>query len=290
MNVQRFAVLLSLAATSVLALMTSVAYADPSINLVSVSTSGEQGNGQSFLSDSTPDGRYIVFESYASNLISGDNNNGTDIFLRDTGAGTTDLISANAMGNSGNESSRTPVISEDGRYIAFMSRATDLVSQTTHGMNAFVYDRTDDTYTLVSVNNMGVPANDGTRYGATIDMTPDGRYVAFTSQAANLSKKDTTTSSDVYIRHLQQEVTHLVSVRLNGKAAGRSYAPSISADGNLVAFRSLSSHITNGDDNGVADIFVRDRSAGLSEIDSVSGTGEIADGRSTWPPSLSDSG
>ncbi|HVQ88587.1 MAG TPA: hypothetical protein VMT88_10445 [Actinomycetes bacterium] len=75
----------------------------------------------------------------------------TDIFLRDTVAGTTELISANEAGTRANSFSRSPVISEDGRYIPYMSAATGLVSQATVGSNAYLYDRTTDETTLPSV-------------------------------------------------------------------------------------------------------------------------------------------
>ncbi|HVQ88476.1 MAG TPA: hypothetical protein VMT88_09860 [Actinomycetes bacterium] len=272
------------------ALMTTARAAGPSLAIVSLNSAEEQANNQVREASATPDGRYVVFSTLADNVVANDTNEFVDIFVRDTVNGTTSLVSANQVGLPANAISRSPVISDDGRYIVFSSGATDLVDAQTHGTNIYLSDQTTGDLTLVSVNNNSVPQNGGSGFAA-VDMTPDGRFVAFTSTATNLSARDSNDTVDVYVRDLQQGKTTLVSVARSGKvAAGRSRDPSISSDGNVVAFLSASSRLVNGDTNGLEDDFARDRAAKSTEIVSVSGDGEAANGKAWFPPSISGGG
>ncbi len=153
------------------------------IRLVSANAQGTGGgNGDSVYAGVTPDGRYVVFQSDASNLVTNDFNQASDIFVRDTVAGTTTLVSVNPSGTaSGNGPSSSPVITPDGRYVAFLSAATDLVTGPSNYLqNVFVRDLHTGVTTLVG---LGVPGVTWT-YSDDPVITPDGRIVAFTSSSS----------------------------------------------------------------------------------------------------------
>ena len=192
------------------------------------------------------------------------------------GAGTTTRITNTSVGGPPNGGSESPVISEDGRYIGFASRATNFVGQQTTGYNAYVYDTQTGDYTLASVNNAGDAANAGG--GTQVGMSPDGRYVVFATKASNLSPLDNNNSTDIYIRDLQKGVTRLVSIDVNGNAAGRSRLPQVSSDGQVIAFESGSPKLVAHDTNGFDDDFVRDRVSKTTERVSVNGAGVQANG------------
>ncbi len=278
------------AAVSIVAVPGLAVAAGPSISLISVSTGGEQANVFTREVSSTPDGRYVVFATEADNLVTPDAGSRVDVFLRDTVAGTTTRITNDSLGGPPNGESVSPVISEDGRYVAFASNSTDFVSQQTFGFMAYVYDRQTDQYTLVSVNTAGSAANSGMGSSQTLDMSPDGRYIAFVSKATNLSPFDHSRSIDVYVRDLQKGVTRLMSVNVHGNAAGHSRFPQVSSDGQLVAFQSGSAKLVPHDTNAFPDAFVRDRVAKTTERVSVSGDGTQANGDSPGGPAISGGG
>jgi PKD repeat protein len=166
--------------------------------LISVSTAGVQGNGRSEVPAISLDGRYVAFQSLATNLVTGDTNGKQDIFVRDLTAGTTDLVSKSSAGVAGNSNSGTPAISADGRYVAFFSSATNLVAGDTNGMrDVFVHDRQTNTTTRVSVSTAGAQGN-----ANSLDafISPDGRYVGFYSDASNLVANDTNGQQDIFVR------------------------------------------------------------------------------------------
>jgi Tol biopolymer transport system component len=112
---------------------------------------GTPGNAASSGPSLSADGRYVSFDSYATNMVSGDTNGVLDVFVRDRNTGTTMLVSRNSAGTQGDDGSGDPSISDDGRYVAFASGATNLVSGDTNGaIDIFVRDRNTGTTTLVS--------------------------------------------------------------------------------------------------------------------------------------------
>jgi len=122
----------------------------------SVSTAGVEGNGYSQMPSISADGRYVVFYSDSSNLVSGDTNGANDVFLHDMQTGTTSRISVSSSGTAGNSESFFPSISADGRYVVFTSAATNLVSGDTNGIeDVFVRDLQAGTTTRVSVSSSG---------------------------------------------------------------------------------------------------------------------------------------
>ncbi|MBI4750657.1 MAG: PD40 domain-containing protein [Acidobacteria bacterium] len=242
-------------------------------------TSTMAGNGNSNLPVISADGRYITFNSDASNLVSGqlDTNNGADVFVFDRQTGTTELVSR-AVGTNfttGNSPSVTPTMSADGRYIAFQSDATNLVSgqlDTNNGADVFVFDRQTGTSEIVS-RAAGTSTTTGNRASIFPVMSADGGYIALTSFATNLvpGQSDTNNDTDVFVFDRQTGTTDLVS-----HAAGQSVAtgnmvsasPVINADGRYVVFTSNATNLVPGqsDANNAIDVFVFDRQGGTTEL------------------------
>src|SRR5207244_3637084 len=152
----------------------------------------------------------VAFDSDASNLVPGDTNDAPDVFVRDRVAGKTERISVSSSGAQGNDGSVSPSISADGRYVAFVSRSTNLVSGDTNAQyDVFVRDRLAGTTECVSVSTSGQLGNSASS-GAS--MSADGRYVAFYSSSSNLVPGDTNGKSDVFVRDRATGITERVSV------------------------------------------------------------------------------
>lgn len=176
------------------------------------------GNGLSYLSVVTPDGRYVLFSSTANNLAP-TNSDGPvpgvmmpelNVFLRDRVAGTTTLVSVNPAGGSADESCQPTGISTNGQYALFESTADNLAAGCTNTVNnVFVRDLVNNLTTLVSVSTNGVEGN-GNSFESAI--TPNGRYVVFSSAASNLVTNDNNGIQDVFVRDLVAGTTTLVSV------------------------------------------------------------------------------
>src|SRR5947207_175269 len=165
--------------------------------LVSVNQTGVGGgNGNSVSPALSSNGRYVVFESEASNLVANDTNGVSDVFLRDVQNGTTTLVSVDNAGGEGNGPSTSPLISGDGRYVAFVSQAGNLVGNDTNGASdVFVRDLQTGTTTLVSVTARGGSSGNGASDSPT--MTPDGQWVVFVSRATNLVAGTTNNLGDI---------------------------------------------------------------------------------------------
>ncbi len=228
---------------------------------LSVSSSGAQANGSSMLPSLSASGRLAAFRSLASNLVGGDTNDHADIFVRDLDAGLTTRVSIASSGDQANGNSISAVISADGRYVAFISEASNLVSGDTNGFrDVFVHDRQTGTTERVSVSSAGAQANDTTN--TLLGISADGRQVAFASWADNLVGEDTNGYYDVFVHDRWSGVTEIVSVNNALQAGDReSYHPAISADGRFIAFNSYATNLVSGDTNGAFDVFVRDREA-----------------------------
>ena len=237
---------------------------------VSVNSAGEQGNSDSYICDISGDGRYVAFHSWASNLVTGDSNNTGDVFVRDLVDNQTTRVSLSSSGDQGNASSSFPSISSDGRYVAFWSAANGLIDQDDNGwQDIFVHDRQTGQTTSVSVTAAGATGN-GSSYRPAI--SDDGRYVAFESYANDLVTGDTTFSStDMFVRDRQMGQTKRLSVSSAGaQGNGFSGMAAISPDGRYVAFSSGASNLIANDTNQVDDIFLHDRD-GIAGGPSVTG-------------------
>ncbi len=260
-----------------------------SIVRVSVADNGVEGNGDSTRSALSADGRYVAFQSSASNLVSGDTVGQIDIFVYDRQTETVERVSVDNSGAEGNGQSATPSISADGRYVAFRSLATNLVSGDTNAtVDVFVHDLQTNTTERVSVDDGGTEGN-----GQSDDpsISGDGRYVAFHSAATNLVSGDTNALFDVFVYDLQTNTIERVSVDGSGgeSAGGGSLQPSISGDGRYVAFQSSATNLVPGDTNGRTDIFVFDRDTDTIERVSVDAGGAEGD-RNSVEPSISSDG
>jgi Tol biopolymer transport system component len=261
---------------------------------VSVATGGGQANLDSLDPSISADGRYVAFVSAATNLVSGDTNNFQDIFVHDRQTGQTTRVSVASDGTQANGHSYAPSISADGRYVAFASLASNLVSGDTNGAwDVFVHDRQTGETTRVSVASDGTQAI-GFFFGSSPSISADGRYVAFDSWATNLVSGDTNDKPDVFVHDRQTGQTTRVSVSSDGTQANNgAIYPSISADGRYVAFESNSTNLVSGDTNSVTDIFVHDRQTGQTTRVSVSSDGTQANGGPGWsgnPSSISADG
>jgi len=243
---------------------------------VSVSNSGQQANGGSSPGGISADGRFVAFSSGASNLVAGDTNGVTDVFVRDRLTGTTERVSLSNEGEQANSFSycSREAISADGRYVAFSSAAANLVAGDTNGFgDAFVRDRLMGTTERVDVSTSGEQANKGCWNEPVI--SADGRVVAFASWATNLVPQDTRGAGQVFVRDTLEGITECVSVSSAGVLGNyHSAYPSLSGDGRLVAFESEASDLVPGDTNNANDIFVHDRSTGTTQRVNVSSAGE----------------
>jgi len=263
--------------------------------LVSIHQSGtDSGNGASFGSFAatlSADGRFVAFTSRASDLVANDNNGTTDVFVRDLQTGTTTLVSVNRFGtDSGDGPSFGPVLSADGRFVAFESEASDLVAVHTNGVrDVFIRDLQIGTTTLVSINRAGTNGgNSSSRYPK---LSADGRFVAFEGYASDLVTNDTNGTQDVFVRDLQTGTTTLVSTNWTGTNSGNdsSQTAFLSADGRLLAFDSYASDLVANDANGKKDVFVRDLQTGTTRLVSVNRLGtNSGDGESTAPEISAD--
>ena len=214
--------------------------------LVSGNLSGTGGgNGNSMLGQASTNGQFVVFQSDASNLVPNDTNGVTDIFVSDLVARTTTLVSVSTNGGPANGASTDPVITPDGRYVAFISSASNLVPGDTNGIpDVFVRDLIAGTNCLVSVGAFLAPGGPSSIM-ATPVITRDGRYVAFFSLATNLARAVPSTSTgEVYVRDRLMGTTTwastnaaaIVSATL-GLSGAPAYHPRLSDDGRYVAFK-----------------------------------------------------
>ncbi|MCS7470455.1 S8 family serine peptidase [Stieleria sp. ICT_E10.1] len=247
-------------------------------------TANDQSNNPSI----SGDGRYVAFESRASNLVPGDTNGVRDVFVYDRTEGTIERVSLGGDATQGNGHSSRPSISGDGRFVAFTSRASNLVPGDTNDWgDVFVYDRTEATIERVSTSG---DATQGNEESAAPSISSDGRYVAFGSWASNLVPGDTNDSADVFVYDRAEGTIQCVSLGAGASEGnGDSWSPSISADGRYVAFESDASNIVPGDTNGSYDIFVYDRTEGTIQRISTAGDASEANGHS-FSPSISDDG
>jgi uncharacterized repeat protein (TIGR01451 family) len=246
---------------------------------VSVGRKGAQGNGDSnFLGISTApaisdDGRYVAFKSDASNLVKGDRNELTDVFVRDRAAGTTERISGDGGGDN-------PGISPDGNFVAFETFDFD----GDFAQDIYLRNRTTGTIERISVSHDGSevfsPSED--------PVVANGPVVAFASGAPNLVPNDGI-NIDVFVRDLSgpSPTTERVSVSSDEQPAGEfdtSRNAAITADGRFVAFQSDAQNFTAVPQTGFfTDIFVRDRQAGTTVLASPDGDGGEPSGQSEDP-------
>jgi hypothetical protein len=247
---------------------------------IDVDSSGNSANAAAGTAAISSDGRFVAFTSSATNLVAGDTNGVSDVFVRDTQTGVTNRVSVSSAGVQANGASTVSDISEDGRFVVFASTATNLVAGDTNGVSdVFVRDMQNNTTIRVSVNGGGGQAN-GASSGGSI--SGDGSRVVFTSSATNLiGPNDTNGLDDVFMRQVSGAPgTSRISETPGGlNANGASSAGVISSDGSTVAFVSAATNLVAGDTDGVSDVFVRTIATNTNQL--------IADGSA---PSISTDG
>jgi len=254
----------------------------------SVGTDGQQGDKPSRFPDVSANGRVVAFSGEASNLVVGDTNGLDDVFVHDRVSGLTERISVSSQGAQANARCRYPALSDNGRWVAFVSLADTLAPgvPAKGTVNIYLRDRTTSTTTLLSANAAG---QSGDEYSTWPRISADGLFVAFISRAENLVPGDTDDIVDIYLRDVAAGALSVVSIGSGGqKADGSCHQPDISADGRRVAFASLAKNLVAGDTNDFEDVFVHDRVSGVTTRVSVSSAGDQADGRSVKPTLSAD--
>jgi hypothetical protein len=244
--------------------------------LVSLSTAGGQGDHHSYECSISGDGRYVAFKSQATNLVAADTNNVSDLFVRDRQTGTTTRVSVDSSGAQADNGTEQGVISADGRFVAFASDASNLVASDTNASeDVFVHDLVTGATTRASVDSNGVEGNDASLIPA---LSGDGRFVAFGSYATNLVAGDGNGTIDIFVHDRQTGATTRVSVDSGGvESNSYSYYPGLSADGRYVAFLCAGDNLVPSDGNFADDVFVHDRTTGITTRVSVDSFGVEGD-------------
>jgi Tol biopolymer transport system component len=255
--------------------------------LVSAGLDGDPANGESYVTSVSSDGRYVAFGSEASNLVEGDTNGHRDAFVRDLRTGETQRVSVGSDGTEANDTTGGPAMSGDGRTVAFVSRASNLVEGDTNGFaDVFVHDRLSGETWRVNVRRNGEQAN-GDSYAVSISAS--GRFVAFDSDAANLvGPGDPGQATDIFVHDLEAGTTRRVTVDVNGSYSS-GWNPVISADGRSVAFTSGATDLVRHDPNRYYDVFVRDLDARKTRLVSAGWHGALSEG-DHWVGSISAHG
>ncbi len=270
--------------------------------LLSFSHLGGPANAFSSESTLSDDGRFVAFQSNASNLVSGDVNGFGDVFLADRdpdGNGLFDegneyviRMSENWLGVEGNGPSSLPVLSGDGRYVTLTSIANNLVPNDLNGMpDQFVYDRVAGALTLISLVSDGSQGNLPSGPGV---ISRDGRYVCFSSQATNLDVADTNGLPDFYLHDRDPDgngtydegngTTAWVSYTYTGTPANSACSNvDITANGDAIVFQSAATNLTAGNGAGVTQIFYRDLSSGAIYLVSRNALNQSGNDASTYP-------
>ncbi|MGI9295727.1 MAG: TolB family protein [Pseudomonadales bacterium] len=252
---------------------------------VSVSSNGKEGNGRSYGARISKDNVFVAFTSEASNLVPGDSNGAQDVFVHNRASGKTTRVSVDSSGAAGNADSYAASISANGRFVVFLSMATNLVPGDSNGTwDVFVHDRNTRQTTRVSVHSNGSEGNDDSLWAGT---SADGQLVAFTSFASNLVPGDTNGSLDIFLHDRATGQTKRVSIDSGGSEGnGDSWSSlpgMISPNGRFVAFQSGATNLVPGDNNGTDDIFVHDLATRQTSRASVgAATGSEGNGDSVF--------
>jgi hypothetical protein len=260
----------------------------PVTALASIATNGKSGNSASTGSSLSSGGRFVAFDSTATNLVAGDTNGKKDIFVRDLLAATTTRVSVSTAGTAANGDSDQASISPNGRYVAFQSAATNLVPGDTNGKaDIFLRDLVKNTTTRVSVADGGAQLTGGDSSLPTV--SGDGTEVVFLTDATNAVPGDTNAKPDVFIRNVNAGFTERISVT-SGEAAltAGGASPSMSSNGRYVVFDSTTTQIP-GDTDGSTDSFLRDRVLGTTEVVSIPNAGGLSNQPCQFP-TVSDNG
>ena len=258
------------------------------VELISIAPDGTQANGSSSSGNLSSNGRFLTFASFASNLVPNDTNGQRDIFVYDRLSKAIELVTVASDGTQANGLSLFSAISDDGRYVAYESTADNLVSGDTNELkDIFVYDRIEKTTKRINLAANGNQANGSSDLG---DISDDGRYISYTSDASNLVPDDSNGQSDIFVYDLTTNSTQRINLANNGtQANGDSSSSSLSSDGRYIAYESTASNLVTNDTNGQSDIFVYDLLESTTERVDVNSDGIQSNGDSS-AASISDDG
>lgn len=247
-----------------------------STSRISVSSAGVEGNSVSSANSVSGDGRFVAFSSFATNLVPGDKNETWDIFVRDTQSGQTTRANVSSSGVEANFTCQSPAISANGRFVAFLTDADNLVPDDTNQQaDTFVHDLQTGQTMRVSVASDGAQGNSRSAFSQSL--SADGRFVAFSSYAGNLVP-GVTFGLHVFVHDRHTGQTTLGSPTTSGALEnGGSWFCSIADNGRFVAFTSTSSNLVSGDTNGRNDAFVHDRAAPCPGDTNADGTTDFGD-------------
>jgi cold shock CspA family protein len=247
---------------------------------VSIASDASEADDDSDSPAISSDGQFVAFRSDATNLVANDTNNNSDIFVHDRQTDSTERISSATGGAQANGDSFFPAISSDGRFVAFTSEASNLVAgDTNNKADVFVHDRQNDTTELIigpaeftSGSNIIIVAP---------NISPDGNFVGFRSDADDLVPADTNISFDTFLINRSTSIIERSSIS-SSEIEGNSDSsrPALSTANQYVVFSSNATNLVSGDTNGSEDVFVRDRNAGQTRRVSLAFDGEEGDNNS----------
>jgi hypothetical protein len=249
---------------------------DWSITLATVGAAGEPANDSSYTPALSDDGRYLAFDSSATNIVPGV---ARGVYVRDLVNSTTELVSKNNDGVPADHGASSPSISGDGRFVAFDSLSTNLTgSAPARVPQVYLFDRQTQRVEIVSVNSAGDPANGGGLWGV---VSQDGRYVAFSSESStNLADGGDPNGreNDLFIHDRQTGTTERLNVATDGTISdyGAPFSPSLSGDARLVAFSSIARNLVYDKPNHSGGVYIRDRQLGTTELASLDSAGDPA--------------
>lgn len=248
---------------------------DGSISIASTNAQGAPGEGPSEEPFISGDGAVVTFTSQSSNLVPGVSGPVKNIYRKNIKTGAIDLVSGDAAGAPGNDDSVSSSASVEGRFVAFVSSASNLVAGDSNGVSdVFIKDMANGAITRVSTGPQGEQSNSvsGSIYGTS--MSADGRLVAFFAAASNLNQFDNDNQLDVFVKDTQSGAVTLASTNADGvKGNAGSYNPAISADGRYVAFASVATNLAPGDTDGAVDIYYKDLQTGRLTLASANKDG-----------------
>ncbi|GAA4703692.1 hypothetical protein Prum_021440 [Phytohabitans rumicis] len=225
---------------------------------VSVSSTGGQADGISDDAAISANGRFVTFATDAANLVRGDTNDNTDVLVRDRLAGTTTRVSVSSSGGQANAYNVDPVISADGRYIAFESYAANLAGGDTNDTpDIYVHDRWARSTTRVSVSSTGEQPD---RFAGGASISANGRWVLFYSDASNLTPAGGDGLAGAFVRdRLAGTTTRVTPLNPGWESETESiYLAKISADGRSIVFTTAAANLVPDDTNDRYDVFARD--------------------------------
>ena len=257
----------------------------------SVGDDESQADSYSYSRRVSGDGNLALFASPASNLVVGDSNGASDIFIRNIVGGTTTRMTVDTLGGDPNSISQLPNISRNGSYVVFVSSASDLVAGDTNGvMDIFWHSIAGGTTERVSIGDDESQGN-----GAAVATIPavsnDGRYVLFVSSASNLVANDTNGAADVFLRDRTGGTTTLISRSTAGvQANATSNYATMDDDATYIFFVSSATNLVDGDNNGRSDLFVHERASGKTERLSTAADGTEGNGSVLYPPATTSDG